>query len=226
MNKKICFILDGNELFVDEVFVDFNNLPIYFSCTSGEQYYLALCCEYENQDYILVESSAKEIVEMLTARITIRSTIVKKAKHWVIIAGEDVSSDQISLINEPYFNEDILPKEGAKYTIVTEKVSQYLKRIEKELYSDELYTAVEMEKTPIDNNETQFEHIEITTPIEVYVGCFVIKTKYENVLQTSPSVSFAYEKDCKLQSNNISKKLLGCSQVFELENYKKRIAAA
>lgn len=226
MNNQIYFILEGKELFVDEVFVDFNNLPIYFSCKSGDQYYLALCCEYENQDYILVNSSAKEIVEMLTAKITMRSTITKKAKHWVVVAGEDVSSDQISLINAPYLDEDVLPKDGAKYTIVTEQVKQYLKRIENELYSDNLYTAIEMENAPIDNNETQFEHIEITTPIEVYVGCFASKPQKENVLQTSPTVSFAYEKNSKCKSDDELEKLLEYSQVFGLKNYEKRISAA
>lgn len=30
MSNKVCFILEGKELYVDEVFVDFNELPIYF----------------------------------------------------------------------------------------------------------------------------------------------------------------------------------------------------
>ena len=95
MNNKVCFILEGKELYIDEVFVDFNELPIYFSCISDDKYYLALCCEYDNQNYVLVESSSKEIVEMLTAKITIRSTFTKKVKHWVVVAGEDITKEQL-----------------------------------------------------------------------------------------------------------------------------------
>lgn len=125
-------VLKDNELYLDCVFIEFNELPIYFSCVSNNQYYLGLCCDFDNQNYVVVESSAKEISEMLNGKISMRSTFSCKTKHWVVTSGEDTSSDEITLINAPYLEEDVLPKEGAKYTVATKKVKQYLSRIENE----------------------------------------------------------------------------------------------
>ena len=226
MNNKVCFILEGKELYIDEVFVDFNELPIYFSCISDDKYYLALCCEYDNQDYVLVESSSKEIVEMLTARITIRSTFTKKAKHWVVVAGEDITKDEISLINEPYLDENILPKEGAKYAIVTEKVKQYLKRIENDLYRDETYTTIETTSERINDSDARFEQFEIIMPIEFYTRCFASKSKGDNISKTTHEISFAYEKSDHPLPNVASKASLDYDQAFGLKNIEDRGIAA
>ncbi|MBQ3176743.1 MAG: hypothetical protein IJB52_02905 [Clostridia bacterium] len=226
MNNKVCFILEGKELYIDEVFVDFNELPIYFSCISDDKYYLALCCEYDNQDYVLVESSVKEIIEMLTARITIRSTFTKKTKHWVVVAGEDITKDKISLIHTPYLDENILPKEGAKYAIVTEKVKQYLKRIEHDLYRDESYTTIATASKQINDRDTQFEHFEIITPIEFYTRYFASKTNGSNISKTTHEISFSYEKDDHYQSNVASKESLDYDRAFGLKNIEDRSIAA
>ena len=226
MNNKVCFILEGKELYIDEVFVDFNELPIYFSCISDDKYYLALCCEYDNQDYVLVESSAKEIIEMLTARITMRSTFTKKAKHWVVVAGEDITKDKVYLIHTPYVDENILPKEGAKYTIVTEKVKQYLKHIEHDLYRDESYTIIETASERINDSDAQFDHFEIMMPIEFYTRCFASKTNGSNISKTTHEISFSYEKDDHHKSNVAFKESLDYDQAFGLKNIEDRGIAA
>lgn len=117
MNNLLCFILEGKKLYLDKIFVDFNDFPLYFSCISNGQYYLCLCCDYDKQNYIIVESSAEEITKMLSGEITMRSTFVCKAKHWLVISGEDISLDKITLVNAPYLDENVLPKEGAKYCL-------------------------------------------------------------------------------------------------------------
>lgn len=219
MNNLLYFVLKDKELYLDCVFVDFNELPIYFSCVSNNQYYLGLCCDYDNQNYVVVESSAKEISEMLNGKISMRSTFSCKTKHWVVTSGEDTSSDEITLINAPYLEEDVLPKEGAKYTVATEKVRQYLSRIENELYSDKTFTAIDM--TTIDQNY-QFGNFEITTPIDTYIECFSSRSKLENVTQSPQKVSLFYES----YLNVTPKVLLGYNQDFWLKDFEKRSIAA
>ena len=226
MNNKVCFILEGKELYMDEVFVDFNELPIYFSCVSDDKYYLALCCEYDSQDYVLVESSAKEIIEMLTARITMRSTFTKKVKHWVVVAGEDITEDKVSLIHAPYLDENILPKEGAKYTIVTEKTKRYLKHMEHDLYCEESYTTIGTASERIGDGDAQFEHFEIVMPIEFYTRCFASKTNGSNISKMTHESSFSYEKDDHNLSNVALKKSLDYDQAFGLKNIEDRGIAA
>lgn len=226
MNNLLYFVLHGKELYLDEVFVDFNGLPIYFSCVSNNQYYLCLCCDYDNQNYVIVESSAKEIAEMLNGKITMRDTFTCKVKHWIVLSGEDTSLDETTLINAPYSDVDVLPKEGAKYTVATEKIRQYLSRIEKELYSDESFIAIDMTASCVDINNSQFENLEMTMPIDTYTGCFTSKSKLENMIQTSAVNSFVYERIDNPQLIVASKVTLSHNQDFGLEDFEKRSIAA
>ena len=226
MNNMLYFVLQDKELYLDEVFVYFNNLPIYFSCISNNQYYLCLCCDYDNQNYVVVESSAKEIVEMLKGKITMRSAFTCKPQHWIVFSGEDTSLDEITLISAPYLEADVLPKEGAKYTVATEKVKQYLSRIERELYSEETFTAIDVTTPGVSANNSQFENFEITMPIDTYTGCFTSKSKLENMTQMSPGISFIYERIDNSQSNVAFKTPSSHNQAFGLDDFKERSIAA
>lgn len=226
MNNMLYFVLQDKELYLDEVFVDFNNLPIFFSCISNNQYYLCLCCNCDNQDYVVVESSAKEIVEMLKGKITMRSTFTCKPRHWIVFSGEDTSLDEITLISAPYLEVDVLPKEGAKYTIATEKVKQYLSRIERELYSEETFITIDVTTPGAGANNSQFENFEITMPIDTYTGCFTSKSKLENMAQTPHRISFIYEKVDNPQSNVAFKASSSHNQAFGLDEFKERSIAA
>lgn len=193
MNKLKCFVLEGKELYLDEVFVDFNDLPIYFSCISNDQYYLALCCNYENQDYVVVESSAKEIVEMLTSKIAMRNTFTKKSKHWIVISGEDISLDKIQRVESSYMDEKILPIDGAKYIVTTEGIRQYLNRLESDLYNSTLYTTIDAIPAPTCERIEEIEQLDFVIPIS-YTGCFVLKSKSSQFKKTTKSILFAYDQ--------------------------------
>ena len=41
MKKELCFIIDGQELYLEKVLVDYMEVPIFFLCKAGEKYYIA-----------------------------------------------------------------------------------------------------------------------------------------------------------------------------------------
>ena len=60
MDKQLCFKLDDNKLYLDQTLVNYNGIPIFFICKGKEEYYLVLCTDYENYNYIIVIISVKE----------------------------------------------------------------------------------------------------------------------------------------------------------------------
>ena len=55
MNKELCFILENKNVYLDHILVDYEYVPIFLLCKDDEcQYYLALCTNIENGEYIVV----------------------------------------------------------------------------------------------------------------------------------------------------------------------------
>ena len=64
MNKEKCFIIDEKILYVEKVLVDFENIPIFFLCKSYDDYYVVLCVDFDNYNYIIVEASLIDIYNL------------------------------------------------------------------------------------------------------------------------------------------------------------------
>ena len=56
MGQEKYFIINGRNLYLEKVFVEFEGQPIYFLCFDGDMRYLCLCTDIESENYMVVQT--------------------------------------------------------------------------------------------------------------------------------------------------------------------------
>lgn len=120
-SNKLCFILNDKKLYLETNLVYFNEIPIFFVCSDLKNcYYLVLNIDINNLEYIIVESTKENILNMLTQKITMRDAILSSSFFWNIKTMSDIKDDIIEFKDIEEIDYDILPDKEAKYYIVDE----------------------------------------------------------------------------------------------------------
>ena len=57
MNTELCFYIEKKDIYLEQILVDYMNVPIFFLCKDDKQYYLALCSNMDELNYIVVQIS-------------------------------------------------------------------------------------------------------------------------------------------------------------------------
>lgn len=130
MDKKLCFIINNNELYLEKVLVCFNNMPIFFTCSdTSHNRYLVLCSDLDALEYIVEKPSTKILWEMLTQKVSMRSALQKCESFWLIRSGETISDDIVEELPKEQLDIDVLPNDGAMYEKINEEDSRYVEEI-------------------------------------------------------------------------------------------------
>ena len=103
MMEQVFFIIDGKELILDKVLVEFDETPVFFVCKNEKDYFIGLNIDLDEERYILTRISLRGLSKMLHGRITMRELMLHSDKYWEIIAGEEPGEDII------YEKELVLP---------------------------------------------------------------------------------------------------------------------
>lgn len=169
MNEQVFFVIDGKELILDKVLVEFNESPIFFVCKAEQTYFISSCVDIENERYLVAKVRLSNLSKMLHGKITMRSLILQAHLFWDITVGEDVSEDIIIEKNVESILLNELPYEGAYFTLATKDLKKYAEKIDSILYGEGVWES--------DLSQTSDEYFDV-----------VIKTiseKYEIALQSS-----------------------------------------
>lgn len=129
MNKELCFCLDGKELFLDKVLVAFNDTPIFFVCRAVNQYYIALCIDIDELEYIIVDCQLRMLFDMLSGKIEMRSLFTSVETYWHVIAGNTIYEDVTTKHLIDSLEMDYLPLPGAYYEATAASDREYADRI-------------------------------------------------------------------------------------------------
>ena len=54
VNSKLCFRIENIELYLEQVLVDYMDIPIFFLCKGVGEYYLVLCTNINELNYIIL----------------------------------------------------------------------------------------------------------------------------------------------------------------------------
>lgn len=130
MSKELCFRIEHNDLFLNQVLVDYNDIPIFFLCQGKYKNYLSLCVDIENYNYVIVEVSLFDIYDLLHGNVSMRNAILKHKEYWMITSGEDISNDIVERKMMEDIDQSWLPQEGAYYKVLTESIKHYVKLID------------------------------------------------------------------------------------------------
>lgn len=126
MNNEICFKIDSRELFLEQVLVEYNKIPVYFVCKdNNEMYYVALCVDIDDEKYIVVETEIERLVNLFRKKITMRDIILAEEMYWEIIAGDDLSDDMSTQFNIEQINKENLPYSNSYFMILSTEHQEY-----------------------------------------------------------------------------------------------------
>lgn len=134
MNSNLCFRIEGIELYLEQVLVDYMDIPIFFLCKGESNYYLVLCTDIDELNYIIVKLSMNDVYEMLHGEGAIRNTILKQNEYWNVITGKEISLDEVKRLSISELDVSLLPKEDVYFEIVSTKLENYVKKFDTQYF--------------------------------------------------------------------------------------------
>ena len=134
MNSNLCFRIEGIELYLEQVLVDHMGIPIFFLCKGEVDYYLVLCTDIDELNYIIVKLSMNDVYELLHGEESIRNIILKQKEYWNVISGEEISLDKVEKLSISELDLSLLPKENTYFEIVSTKLENYVKKFDTQYF--------------------------------------------------------------------------------------------
>lgn len=134
MNSKLCFRIEGIELYLEQVLVDYMDIPIFFLCKGEGNHYLVLCTDMDELNYIIVRLSMNNVYELLHGGESIRNAILKQNEYWNVISGEEISLDEVKRLSISELDVGLLPKENVYFEIVSTKFENYVKKFDTQYF--------------------------------------------------------------------------------------------
>ena len=134
VDSELCFRIENIELYLEQVLVDYMDIPIFFLCKGEGDYYLVLCTDIDELNYIVVKLSMSDVYKLLHSEESILNIILKQEEYWNVISGEEISLDKVEKLSIPELDVSLLPKEDTYFEIVSTKLENYVKKFDTEYY--------------------------------------------------------------------------------------------
>lgn len=203
MNNSICFIINGNELYLDKNLVSFNDIPIFFVCKdSNGEYYLALCSNIDEFNYLVFEIEFGVLYKMLKQQISMRDALTTSHLIWNVQSGFDVSEDVVIKTSLNDIDKDVLPLKDALYEPVTDQDLQYVQDIENNFLSHLAFTDKIEEN--IELNSSVDDVISVNIQVDNEMRCLFTNT----ITLSSQNEKIQYKSKSDVQFNSIDGKEL------------------
>ena len=130
MNSNLCFRIEGIELYLEQVLVDYMDIPMFFLCKGESNHYLVLCTDIDELNYIIVRLSMNDLYELLHGEGSIRDIVLKQNEYWNVISGEEIPLDKVEKLSISKLGSSLLPKENVYFEIVSTKLEDYVKKFD------------------------------------------------------------------------------------------------
>lgn len=140
MDNELCFIIDSNKLYLEQILVEYNDVPIYFICKDSKEYYISLCSDIEELCYFVVKVSELDIYNLLHGNLTMRDSIIKQSYYWEIVSADEMENDRVELKCIDDLDLSVLPEEGAYFSILTEEISKYVTEFDTRFLENRRFT--------------------------------------------------------------------------------------
>ena len=134
MDSELCFRIEGIELYLEQVLVDYMDIPMFFLCKGESNYYLVLCTDIDELNYIIVRLSMNDVYELLHGEESIRNIILKQNEYWNVISGKEIFLDKVGKLSISELDVSLLPKEDVYFEIVSMKLENYVKKFDTQYF--------------------------------------------------------------------------------------------
>lgn len=128
INKELCFNIENNNLYLEQILVDYMEVPIFFLCRGANQYYVALCTDIAELHYIVAKLSLPDVYNLLHGKIPMRDVILKQNEYWEIVSGDEICLDVVTKKNIDAINTALLPEANAFFEILTKQMELFVQK--------------------------------------------------------------------------------------------------
>lgn len=140
MNKELCFNIENNNLYLEQILVDYMEVPIFFLCRGENQYYVALCTDIAELHYIMAKLSLPDVYNLLHGKIPMRDVILKQNEYWEIVSGDEICLDVVTKKNIDAINTALLPEANAFFEILTKQMELFVQKFDCEFFAAKYFS--------------------------------------------------------------------------------------
>lgn len=195
MNKELCFIIEDKKIYLEQILVDYMEVPLFFLCKEKKQYYIALCVDMEELRYLLAKLSLSDVYSLLHGKMPMRDVILKQQEYWDIISGDDISSDIVTKNDIDMLDISLLPEKNAPFKILTKQLQSYIQQFDSDFFSARYFA--KSNKVPCLNESF------ISFPLIENINKFTDLADIEIENQTFIGSSFYNEEMKSIKSNKV-----------------------
>lgn len=134
-NKELCFRVEGVDLYLEYVLVEYIGIPIFFLCKGENEYYVVLCINLDELNYYIIKPSLLDIFNLLHSKITMRDMFLKQPNYWFIESGDNIESDVVTNNPIKLINVSDLPVEGEYFEILDKRSEMYVQSFDQQYLS-------------------------------------------------------------------------------------------
>ena len=194
MEKELCFVIEGTKLYLEQVLVDYNEIPVFYVCSSDMGWYLVLCTDIDKQIFYVVKVKLLTISDLLEKNITMRGALLSGSLYWEIFAADQVEDDVVNSLKRQQICAEYLPKEGAFFSTFSEELRAYKERVQRKLFEGNDW------KVDMDNLKNGYEELLPTDAslTEISKGLSTLGQYLDN------TISYKENTECILQVNAIT----------------------
>lgn len=185
MNKELCFNIENKNLYLEQVLVEYMDIPIFFLCRSENQYYIALCTDIDELSYIVAELSLSDVYNLLHGKIPMRDVILKQNEYWDIASGNEVCLDMVTKKSIDTLETASLPEEKACFKILTKQMQLFVQKFDCDFFAAQYFSE--------SDKKAELSELSASFPLDVLL---------ENIDQFTALV------ECKLEKPVSSRMLL------------------
>jgi len=128
MERELCFKIADKELYFEKTLVEYMGIPIFFLCRDETAYFLVICEDVDELNYIIVKNTRLDVYNLLNGKISMRDAILKQEKYWEVISGEEIDEDCVTEHPMSEIHCDALPEKDAKFEILTDDIKGYVEK--------------------------------------------------------------------------------------------------
>lgn len=132
MNKELCFNIENQYLYLEQVLVDYMDIPIFFLCKDKKQYYIALCTNIDKLSYIVTKLSLSDVYNLLHGKIPMRDVFLKQQEYWEIMSGDKVGIDMVTKKKIETLEQSLLPEPNVYFKILTKQIELFVQEVDDE----------------------------------------------------------------------------------------------
>lgn len=133
MANELCFVINNIELRMEQILVEFDDIPIFYLCKGDGQLYLVLTKNMDGEEYLVVKISEHEVSDMLHGKVSMRQTIMEQKSYWDVKTGDEIVDDEVAEHDIADIPQEVLPYEDACYEVVSDDVKSYLQILDTRL---------------------------------------------------------------------------------------------